>query len=592
MGFRAVASGLVLLALVALVAARPAAQQFVLSSADRARLIAVDFVVVGADGQPVTDLRADEVTLKIDGRARTLRALEYVAALDPSRRVPTPFGANTADAGGRAILLVIDDEALKPGREQDLQNEVRAFLGALGGRDRVALVTLPYGGLKADFTTDHARIMTALAPIVGRAPQGESAAEAGCRTRSALVALTGTLDSLAVADAPVAVVYFESHLVAPRTMAVITNTVIDGNPMFNPIGRCEVLTEHYQHIGAAVAKSRAHMYIVIPDLSADNSGRAGLEHLTGVTGAMILNLQDRALPRIAAETSGYYLARIEPDPSESPETVRGYDVSVSRPGAIVRQRPQLQARRPATRAAQTVVAAPIDMMREARAYTDLPLRVTAATSRGNDGNLRVLTLFDAPGTTGLESAMIGLFDGGGRMVTSASLTAAELATAAPGAPLVVALAAPAGDYRLRVAAMEAPGRAGAADVEVSVALVDAGPLKMSALLLGLSREGGFRPRLEFSTEASAMAYLELYGGAEGMAVGVAFEVASTTNGPAIVTMPGAFAGTSEADKFLITGAIPVGALPPGDYVIRAIVAAQGQPAGRVVRTLRKIATVK
>ncbi len=135
--------------------------------------------------------------------------------------------------------------------------------------------------------------------------------------------------------------------------------------------------------------------------------------------------------------------------------------------------------------------------------------MTAATSRGADGHLRVLTLFDAPGATALTSAMVGLFDTSGRMVSSASLTDAELTPPASGGPFMVALTAPPGDYRLRVAAMEAPGRAGAADVEVSAGLTDAGPLKMSALLLGLSREGGFRPRLEFSTEATALAYMEL-----------------------------------------------------------------------------------
>lgn len=588
MRLRTAAASLVLLVLVA---AGPSAQQFVLSSADRARLIAVDFAVIGADGQPVPDLRAEEVTLKIDGRTRAVRALEYIPTTSLPQQVAPPFGSNTAASGGRAVLLVIDDDSLKPGREQDVHNEVRTFLGTLGGRDRVALVTLPYGGLKADFTTDHSRIMTALAPVVGRAPQAESVQEAGCRTRSALVALAGTLESLASADAPVTVVYFESHLIAPRSMAVMSSTIVNGNPMFNPIGTCEVLTDHYQQVGAAVAKSRAQLYIVIPELTADNSGRAGLEHLTGVTGATILNLQgstERALPRIAAETSGYYLARIEPDPAESQETVRGYSVSLSRPGAIVRQRPQLQVRPPLAKAARTAVTTPLDMMREARTFTDLPLRVTAATSRGADGHLRVLTLFDAPGASTLTSAMVGLFDTSGRMVSSATLTAAELIASAPGAPFVVALSAPQGEYRLRVAAIEAPGRAGAADVEVLAALTGAGSLQMSGLLVGLSREGGFRPRMEFSTEATALAYMELYGGVEGQAVGVAFEIASTTNGPALVTMPGAFAGTSEAGKYLVTAALPVGALPPGDYVVRAIVAAKDQPAGRVVRTLRKI----
>jgi hypothetical protein len=52
------------------------AQQFVLSSQDRAKLIAVDFSVVSSDGRPVGDLRPDEVTLKIDGRTRAIRSLE------------------------------------------------------------------------------------------------------------------------------------------------------------------------------------------------------------------------------------------------------------------------------------------------------------------------------------------------------------------------------------------------------------------------------------------------------------------------------------------------------------------------------------
>jgi hypothetical protein len=38
-----------------------------------------------------------------------------------------------------------------------------------------------------------------------------------------------------------------------------------------------------------------------------------------------------------------------------------------------------------------------------------------------------------------------------------------------------------------------------------------------------------------------------------------------------------------------TGAVPIGALPPGDYVVRAMVALEGHPATRVVRTLRKVA---
>jgi hypothetical protein len=571
-----------------LLTATSTAQQFVLSSQDRARLVAIDFSAFGPDGKPVTDLTPADVTLKVDGRTRAIRALDYISATDRAPRVPEPFGTNTVPESARAVLLIIDDETLRPGREKDLKDDVRAFLGKLGGNDRVGLATLPYGGIKAHFTTDHNRILAALDPIVGRAPQTESASDAGCRSRSTLVALAGTLESLSSGDTPVTVVLFTGGLVGPKGVESLSR-----GEFMNTMGQCEVLTDHYNQVSAAVARSRAQLYVIMPELGADNSGRAGLEHLTGQTGAPLWNLRssnDTAMDRVAAQSSGFYLARIEPDPSESAEMVRGYSVSSNKPGVTIRHRPQLQLRRTSAAGAApaTKVTSTLDMMREGRMFSDLPLRVSAATSRNADGSLKVLAVFDAPGTPSLNSAMVGLFDITGRMVASTTATAAELAAS----PTVAALSAPVGEYRLRVAAIDSQNRAGAADVDVNVALTDAGPLKLSSLVIGQNRAEGFAPRLEFTTEVTALAMLEIYGGTAGTAVGVAFEVASSLNGPAIVTMPGAFAATNEPDKFMVTAVIPVGALPPGDYAIRAIVAAKDQPAGRVVRSIRKLPAAK
>jgi len=570
-----------------LLSAAIAAQQFVLSSQDRARLVAIDFSAFGPDGLPITTLTPADVTLKIDGRTRAIRALDYISATDRAPRVPEPFGSNMASDAARAVLLIIDDETLRPGRERDVKDDVRTFLGRLGGNDRVGLATLPYGGIKAHFTNDHTRILTALDPIVGRAPQRESATDAGCRSRSTLVALASTLDSLSSGDAPVTVVLFTGGLVGPRGVESLSR----GADFMNTMGTCEVLTEHYNQVNTAVARSRAQLYVIIPEMGADNSGRAGLEHITGQTGAPLWNLRssaDTAMDRVAAQSAGYYLARIEPDPSESPETVRGYNVSSNRPGVTIRHRPQLQLRRAAGAAPATKITTPLEMMREGRLFSDLPLRVSAATSRNADGSLKVLAIFDAPGTASLTTAMVGLFDITGRMVASTTATAAELAAS----PTVAALSAPVGDYRLRVAAIDTQNRAGAADIDVNVALTDAGPLKLSSLVVGQNRPDGFAPRLEFTNEVTALAMLEIYGGTAGTAVGVAFEVATSLNGPALLTMPGAFAGTNEPDKFMVTAVIPIGALPAGDYAIRAIVAAKDQPGGRVVRTIRKLSVVK
>jgi hypothetical protein len=107
------------------------------------------------------------------------------------------------------------------------------------------------------------------------------------------------------------------------------------------------------------------------------------------------------------------------------------------------------------------------------------------------------------------------------------------------------------------------------------------------MMLGISRAGGFAPRLEFSTEPVALAYLEMYGGTNDTPVTVTFELASSANGPAILTIPGAIEETRDKERRTGTGAIAVGALKPGDYVVRAVVTVAGSGSGRVVQTLRK-----
>jgi hypothetical protein len=580
MRFRTVAFAL---AAFALITVRPAAQQFVLSSQDRARLIAVDFVAIGTDGHPITDLTAGEVTLKIDGRTRPIRSLEYVSVDGASTTMPglSPFGSNTSSDAGRSIVLILDLETIRPGRDAELKSQINAFLRRLAPRDRVALLTMPYGGLKVDLTTEHSRISTALGSITGQASSTETTAEGWCRTSATLVSLRGTLDDLRGGDGPVAVVLFSGQMSVP--VGVVN---IRSQP---DLGRCQVRPEYFKLVSTAAAAARAQFFIIQPDLSVEEGTRAGLEHLSGATGGPLLPLggaADSALTRVARETSGYYIARVEPEPSETAGALRGLGISVSRAQTTVRQRPQLSVIRSASRFTNAAGLTPLAMMKEAHLYRDLPLRVTAYASRepGTD-HVRVVTMFDSPDTAAaMSSAMVGLFDERGRMVASAQLTDVELTAS----PVVSALSVPPGTYRLRVAAAETNGRAGAADYSVTAELATAGPLTLSALVMGLSREGQFSPRLEFGSEATAMAYLEMYGGKEGARVGVAFEIARTPNGPSLITMPGAFAATNEPDRFIVTAALPIGALAPGDYVVRATVAAEGQTGGRVVRPLRKV----
>ena len=93
--------------------------------------------------------------------------------------------------------------------------------------------------------------------------------------------------------------------------------------------------------------------------------------------------------------------------------------------------------------------------------------------------------------------------------------------------------------------------------------------------------------MQFKDEATAVGYVEIYGQITGQ-VSARMEVAATADGPAIKTIQPGGQKTSEADKFLLIGEIPIGDLKPGDYVVRAFVGLQGEPEGKVVRTLRKV----
>jgi hypothetical protein len=53
-------------------------------------------------------------------------------------------------------------------------------------------------------------------------------------------------------------------------------------------------------------------------------------------------------------------------------------------------------------------------------------------------------------------------------------------------------------------------------------------------------------------------------------------------------MPAAITPTEDATRAMLSAVIPLGALPPGDYVIRAVISSPDGPSGRVVRTLRKV----
>jgi hypothetical protein len=106
-------------------------------------------------------------------------------------------------------------------------------------------------------------------------------------------------------------------------------------------------------------------------------------------------------------------------------------------------------------------------------------------------------------------------------------------------------------------------------------------------MLGVSRGGTTVPQFEFGQEPTATASFDIYGGDAGLRLSAALEVSRTLDGPPLIAVPLVLTRADER-RVVATGALAVGALPPGDYIVRGTIRLDDGTTGRVVRTLRKV----
>lgn len=562
--------------------------------------VAIDFFATGADGS-VFDLRADEVSLKVDGRARQIRSLRYInlPTADPAgvpveadAELEPPYGSNVAEANGRWVTVVVDHESIRAGAEKNTMAAAARMVKSLGPRDRVSYVTMPNGGIEIDFTTDHEKVASALRRFIGRAPRETTEQDRSCRSRLLLNTMRDYVEGTVSLPGPKTIVLLSSGVLNPRRDA----------PADRPPGPCEIRLVYFQEVSNAATLARAHLLVVQPDdlqvesarssfvdasasrFASSDADRAGLESLAGVTGGdfhRVVGPDDNTLLRAVKEMSGYYVATFEPARGERNGFPHRVELAVARERVRVRTRSEVIIPKLADTQGS---AAPGDMLRDGALYLGLPIRLLALAAAGTDGQVKVMSVLE-PVETGvrLKSAVFGLIDARDRLVAQWTANADELATS----PIVTAGSVAPGAYRLRVAAIDAAGRRGTAEYDFSARLLDATPVTISGLVLGTSRDSRFAPKLVFGTDQAAVAYLEVYGGPpQPDSISVRLEVAFTADGRSLAT--GAPRITSAGGlRRMVVGAIPIAPLAPGDYVVRAIVSVDGRPVGRVTRTLRK-----
>lgn len=562
-------------------------------SAKASTAVKIDFRALTEEGQQVTDLKPDEITLKVNGKLRQLQSLGvfHAAAADPSpggSALPPPYATNAVGRNGRVIHVLIDDDSITPGREGQVRDAMRLLASELTPGDMLGVLTTQ-GQVNFRPSNDLVKIQRAVDGIAGRGGATETASDAQCRTTRVLAALGSML--AVTGGTPTTILVFSGGLTPPaQKMIDMTrrNAPTDATAAAASNDICPVRPEDFENTGMLASSARADLYLFhLTEAMASRSSTqdAGFESLAGVTGAEFARLTaspQAAISRLLRETASYYTVTFDADPSERNGQTYRVDLRTTRDKVKLRTRPAVEIRKDIAKAA----AQPKDMLRTQTAYADLPLRAAGYTSRtpGSD-EVKVVAIFEAlDPSVALTAASIGLFDEKNTLKKQWTAQSADLVKR----PVMAALAAPPGTYRVRVAALDGSGRAGTTDYELKVEVPRADPLKLSTLVLGTQQQGaGFFPRLEFSNEPIAIGLLEIYGVPKGGAVTVDLDVVSTPEGSALATAQTSVNPGSTEDMRIAFGGFSIASLSPGDYLMRAIVSLDGKPVGKVVRTLRK-----
>jgi VWFA-related protein len=553
----------------------------------------VNFRALTDDGQQVTDLKSEELSLKINGKPRQILSLSMSQSTPRSsttgRGLPLPYATNTVGVNGRIFYLMIDDDSIAAGREAQMREAVRQLTGELGPGDLIGVLT-PQGQVNIRPTDDATKVKLAVDQLAGKGSSNESDADAQCRTTHVLRAL-GTMISLA-GGAPTTLVVFSGGLTLPENKFVniggSTRTAVGGRaaPSSATTDICPVRPEDFQNIASLAATASVDMYLFhLTEAMANRSSAqdAGIESLAGATGGEFVRLTgspQAPVARMLRETSTSYTLTFEPDPAERSGQVLRVDLKTTRDKVKLRARPAVDAPKMAAKA-----MSPKDMLRTAAEFRDLPLRAIAypAPTPGSV-EVTVYTQFEAVDAAPLKEASVGLFDEKNTLKKQWTAKPEELAKS----PVMSAVTASPGVYRVRVAAVDGSGRTGTTDYELTAEVPRADPLKLSGLLLGTQAQGaGFVPRMDFKDESVAIGYLEIYGVPKGGKVTVDLDVAQTPEGTSLATADTTVAPGKTEDTLRAFGGFGIAGLLPGDYLMRAVVSLDGKPVGKVVRTLRK-----
>ncbi len=319
----------------------------------------------------------------------------------------------------------------------------------------------------------------------------------------------------------------------------------------------------------------------------------GIETVVGAARGSIFHISvgvEGALSRIESELSGYYLLGLETSQIDRDGKRHSVKVSVGRSGASVRSRNQLIMPR-GSDALMGPRAAALAALSSPLVVSGLPLQVATFSLRGPDPTKIQLLIHANVGTDYSSSRVVSfgyvITDKENRIIESQAGDARvpPIMNGVP-SPLQYKMGAalPPGDYMLKLSIVEGE-RVGTIEHPIHASLIDAPPAHLSELMVGGPIPSTRPP--EQPTVGHVVAFGSVHGYMEAYGAGsndlkVQYEIAPDRESPAVLTAdaPARPAGT---ERTIFSNVIPVRLLPPGKYVLRAMVTSEAGPVTSVAR---------
>jgi VWFA-related protein len=606
----------------------------------------IDVTVLDGSGRPVSNLNTRDFTVTIDGQPRRVVDAEWISLATPVRPdVPPPppgYSTNETSTGGRLIVIVVDQPNIRFGGAIGIRNSVNAFLDRLQPSDRVAAIGIGHGSPSTPFTANRTRVKEAIALMAGQrsAISGGSMREYYVSISEAMairrlepgalerviarecagipreppgayeicvVAVEGEAFSLAQSGA------METDMTLGALRALLTALrTINAPKTMVLVSEGFVMDERHPEItelGLMASSARTSIYALKLDDQAFDITRArggdptsrfddrqetteGMAILANAARGSMFNIAagaDRVFERIESELSGYYLLGVESVPSDADGKAHPIKVQVNRRGVTVRTRREVR-RSPEDDRPLTPRQAVMAAMSSPLIVSALPLHVATFSLQGPDPSRVQLLIHAAVGTDYAASRPVAFVyqinDRDGRMVDSLGAEG-RLMPVMNGVPSALqytgSASLPPGEYTMKLAAAEGD-RVGTVEHTFRAGVLDAGPYRVSELMVGGPPDN--RPLVR-PTIGHVVAFGTLHGYIEGYGSAVAnltakFEIASSAEGPALLSsdVPVQTAGDQRA---IFSRAMLVRQLPPGAYVLRALLSDPSGPVKTLTR---------